>query len=1109
VKPSPGDVSIFTKLLSALDDDAFVVPQTDAAPTPAERGELDDTPAQIDDSRLDRGIKCLKLLNAVGGYERGLAELAAMPELSSNPASADENSPNVTIGRFEILGELGRGGCGVVFMANDPALQRVVALKVPRPEHLFSAESRRRFMDEARLAAGLRHRHIVTVYEVGSDGPVCWYAAEYCNGPSLREVIQRQKTTIPVRAAVQIVKQLADAIAHAHFNGVLHRDLKPGNVLLTREASGALEQANSPIDATSAAIANATSTEDIDWSDENLVPKLTDFGLAKLYELDQSATQTGNQLGTPAYMAPEQVEGNKSKIGPATDVYGLGAILYELLAGVAPFRGESNAELFSKVLHANPLALHLLRSDVPRDVQAIVVRCLEKSPARRYASAGELANDLRRFLAGESTIARPLGWVARTHRWIRRNQMAAALLIVVFLSVMVMVAGGAWHLYRLNKELAIIQQQRSALRQEKYITDMQLAGKAWEQGKLEPTLATLTNYLPGPGDVDLRDFAWHYLWNRCHMEELRLAEHTGPVCAAKFSPDDKLIATASHDGTARIWDAKTGVSLAVLRGHQGNVNCLSFMPDGKLLFTGADDGALKVWTVPNGELLATVPRHQGDMLCLAVHPEGKFVATAGVDSVIRLWEVDQRKHVGDFTGHDKWVRGLVFSPDGLQLFSAGHDSTVRAWDVSTQQQIWSTIVDDKSLSCIASRRNRPMLAVGSSSGEVYMLNRDDGLVTDSVKSEQGWVRGVRFCNDSNHLYAVGTVPVLRYWGLSGSKLQGFRRNLGVHTDVVWSVDYSADGTRVLTASNDGTAKVWRCNSAKEDASEIVTDLASSLSMGAGMLGDGNRVVVAYSNCLEIWDIALRKRVAQGVGTGNAIADLAVAADESWVATAGSERLTEIWDLTSWKRKAVLPEWAGQAESIATHPKNNWIAVAKPNQPLRVWDVDSQRIVEELPFASTDLNRLVRFSPDGRLLLVGHGHRLEICVWDRVERREILRKSCGQLTVSFSGDSTKLAWCGRDHTVRVKELFTNSNELRLTRPENRLRALVFTPTGKQIACTRPDGMLELWDIATGKMELEVTFQKDANWLRFTNGGRSLVAGGNSTIRILPGTDPFAR
>ena len=347
-------------------------------------------------------------------------------------------------GRFRIERELGGGGLGVVFLAYDPSARRQVALKVPRPESLSNTDIQLRFLREAEAAARLNHQHIVSVFEVGQAGPICFIAAEYCSGPTLRRWLDDHPQELSPEDAARWVQQLASAVKHAHSRGVLHRDIKPSNVLLVRnDHDGGSTKAD------------ATAT--------NWTPKLADFGMAKLLEANQDSqdrTQTGTLVGTLAYMAPEQAEGRTADIDVRTDVYGLGALLYELLAGRPPAHGATDADTLRQVLFTDTVPPSQIRSVVPRDLEAICLKCLDNDPRRRYATAQDLEADLRRYLAGEPIDARPPAALERLWMWTRRRPVAAMLTAFCCLALVVMAGFGVWYDYWLQRHYQIERQLR-------------------------------------------------------------------------------------------------------------------------------------------------------------------------------------------------------------------------------------------------------------------------------------------------------------------------------------------------------------------------------------------------------------------------------------------------------------------------------------------------------------------------------------------------------------------------------------------------------------------------------------------------------------------------
>jgi hypothetical protein len=345
-------------------------------------------------------------------------------------AGADEDAPLpwATLGRFQVRRELGRGAFGVVYLAYDPLLRREVALKVPGPQTIVTPEVGDRFLREARAAACLEHPNLVPVYEAGQLGPVCYLASAYCPGQTLAAWLKERQELTPWRDAADLVATLADAVEHAHGRGVLHRDLKPANVLLqTRSATAQPPGAGDTAAAGPAAPAAPSPPDPLAAPPLNaFVPRITDFGLAKILPgQDAELTRSGAVMGTPAYMAPEQASGRTAQATRRADVYALGVILYELLTGRLPFRAETALETLEQVRSREPVSPRLLRLKLPRDLETVCLKCLEKEPKRRYESAGELRNELRRYLRGEPVRARPVGAAYRAARWCRRKPALA------------------------------------------------------------------------------------------------------------------------------------------------------------------------------------------------------------------------------------------------------------------------------------------------------------------------------------------------------------------------------------------------------------------------------------------------------------------------------------------------------------------------------------------------------------------------------------------------------------------------------------------------------------------------------------------------------------
>jgi WD40 repeat protein/tRNA A-37 threonylcarbamoyl transferase component Bud32 len=598
--------------------------------------------------------------------------LQEMPTLGADETGAAPGTKLRYFGDYEILEEIARGGMGVVYKARQISLNRIVAVKMILAGQLASETDVRRFRSEAEAAGNLDHPNIVPIYEVGEHGGQHYFSMKLIEGESLaqREARhERREAREEQRQAARLMATVARAVHHAHQRGILHRDLKPGNILL--DAAGQ--------------------------------PHVTDFGLAKRVEGERGLTQSGAIVGTPSYMAPEQARSEKA-LSTALDVYSLGAILYELLTGQPPFRANTPLDTVLRVLEEEPPQPRSICPAVDRDLETVCLKCLEKEPPKRYASAEALAQDLERWLADEPVIARPIGGVERLWRWGRRNPMKMA--FVGSVAVLLLVLLGTASLGYVSTAAALTQSRRNL-----YAAHVLLTQNALENGEDGRAFTLLRQGVPRPGQADLRGWEWQYLCARCRVVTF-LSEGAWQAPFVSWSPDGRKLACIANgdqesgvrtgEEVFRVWDASTTALLGA--GAHPRMTCLAWSPDSLRLATASSDGSIKIWDLSTGQATLALRGHAGGVNCLAWSEDGDRLASGGREAgydlsgtnqvtvwlnpprTVRVWDTHTGHELLILSGYKTEIRLLAWLSHDRILASSGNGVT-RFWHTGTGQEL--------------------------------------------------------------------------------------------------------------------------------------------------------------------------------------------------------------------------------------------------------------------------------------------------------------------------------------------------------------------------------------------------------------------------------------
>ncbi|MCI0360884.1 MAG: serine/threonine protein kinase [Planctomycetaceae bacterium] len=1006
----------------------------------------DAAPSQLDELR--------ERLHVLGWFSESAAH---SPAAASAKTSFDDGTqagvvtgssdarPAPTFGKFEIVQPVGSGAFGMVYLARDRVLNRQVALKLARTSVLADPDLKSRFMREAEALARLSHPGIVPVFEAGEHDGTCYLAVGFCSGPTLEQWLREKVDPVEPRLAARIALALAEAVEHAHQHGILHRDIKPSNILF---------------DGADAGLA----------ADLPFIPKLTDFGLAKMAEQPSGATISGMVLGTLQYMATEQAAGLTERIGPPTDVYSLGAVLYELLTGQPPIRGATAIDTLRRVLVDEPPHPQQFSRRIPDDLAAIVMRCLDKSPTRRYLAAADLAADLARFLEGKPTLARPLSMTERATRWVRRNQAVSAVLALTTVVVALGVGLVAYD-QRLKRMNVVHERQRA---ESAYRDDIYTAGQVYAAGDVVQTVELLQRQRPAPGRPDsgrpdLRSFEWHYLWALTTRDTFALAHPGKDVYQLCLSPDSRQLAAASADGCLYLYDARTLASQRVIKTAHVEINGVAYFPDGHRIATAGDDGFVRIWDAVHHGLLREWRAHNVRAYGVVFYDGGRKLATCGDEPVIRLWDAQTLAADGVLEGHTGPVESIVHSPVEELLASASKDHDAIVWDLNAKNLLHRLHGHDDKLSCLAFSPDGKWLATGGNDRAVSLWRpsslgwadraevrkRSAGQLHDPVQS-------LAFTHDGR-LLAGDRAGAIRAFYLGEQfpdsalekSLHSAEEQWLAHNGRAWSLVTLKQPGRFLSAGGDGEIRAWR--QGKDLISKWQTDRDAHYA--ADYPRDGTQLFV------------LRERA--GI---------------------------EVYDPDASTRRFTLQEPDIHWDSLAVLKGREQVAAASKTGDIVIWNWRTRNRLFRWKHGDATFQRLI-YSPAARLLAAIAYQREDVLIIDPDTGREVAALAAPSCTdCAFSPDGQRLA-VDTMNRLAIYDLKTQRQIALAAGHTNNINAIAYSPGGELIATVSNDRTARLWT-PDGKPASElIGHPTEVLAVTFTADGRSLITGGNDgRIRV---------
>jgi WD40 repeat protein len=964
-----------------------------------------------------------------------LKEHFAFLGLLSNHRSDAANHPptpryelaGTRIGDYELLEIIGIGGMGEVWKAYHTKGKFLVALKMIRTGPHATAPQVEQFVKEIRTHSGLDHPHIIPINHVGEHEGQHYFTMKLAEAGTLKSRRDRfspadkEKSRTPAmirrvcKRLARLMAHVAEAVHHAHQYRLLHRDLKPGNILI-----------HGPEHA-----------------------YVADFGLALRIDLEGS---DGSIAGTAAYMAPEQARGDKA-LSTAVDVYGLGAILYEMLTGRPPFQGKTVSEILQNVQHQDVISPRLLNPRVPRDMELICLKCLKKNPKERYRTAHEVAKVLNHVVDGKAVPGDP--WLTKTAKLVKRKPAATVLLAVVFI-----VAGlGVWNGVSQWQKTVAARKNMERVAYDKLIPQ---AAKHLSDGDWHIAEDALELCPP-----ELRDWEWHYLKRWSLTNRITLVGHTDKVTQVAIRPPDgNLLISGSRDGTVRLWERNVTGEFqfkGTLYESDNWVNSLAFSGDGRVLTTAGTDMIARLWDahtlkqlkeLPNAGSLVAI-NHDGTRLAvagrddrvrvwdtnalqeppleldfgpypcsLAFSPDGDWLAAGGRggDSPVRVWNLhDRNKKFGcEFNKlrANDWVSSVAFSPDGRR-FGIALFNAVRMWDLELQPP---KELEPQSYSgqcmCMAFRLDSAQFVTSSRDSVITVRDTENNRVAYSTV-DGGQIVSVTFTPNGKRIaYARNNEVIVEQNGNDDRR----SRKLFENSDTVSSFAFSDDGRELACGLPDHTVTVREVETGRqlhklEGLKQPITSLAFSR--------DGRFIAVAGGD------------IEGKLGRGE----------------------IRIWNVQT-NESFSLEGHTGPVTCVAFSPDGVHLASASHDKTVKIWDVNARMRVNE--FSHPDSVRCVAFCPDGRIVTGCDDWCIYIRDVDGQRKLTVLPCDSEVLSIAISHDGAQLASGHKDETVRLWDLTKHSLRMVFQGHKSEVRSVTFRPDGRRVASASRDGTIRIWD-----------------------------------------------
>lgn len=982
---------------------------------------------------------------------------------SLSPAPPDPLGSVPYFGDYELLQKIAQGGMGVVYKARQVTLNRLVAVKLILAGHLATDSEIKRFYLEAEAIANLDHPNIVPIYEVGNHNGQHYFSMKLVEGENLAQRLAQCKSPIPHRQSASWMVQISRAVHYAHQRGILHRDLKPGNVLL----------------------------------DSQDIPHVADFGLAKHIVGPQATSELHTIAGTPNYMAPEQATG----IGPLTtsaDIYSLGVILYQLLTNRSPFSAATPQEVIQKTRQQTPSPPRQIDPSIDRDLECICLRCLEKEPANRYGSAEALAHELERWLNHEPILARPINPLERIAKWSRRRPDLAIMSLALTAAAVLGLAGVLWQWQSAETARRLAETEAFNARENLYQADMNLAQQAFDASNLGRAQSLLARHQPAPGQKDLRNFEWRFWWDRCRSDELStLAHHSNIVSAVAFSSDSQIMATASHDRSIQLWDPATWKSTGTLP-HPDAIRSIDFSPDGRYLAAGCLSGSVFLWDLAARKVLREFPcpqySHGG---AARFSPDATTLAVGDMYGLLTLWNVKSTQTIHSVRAHSRAITALAYSSDGKRLASASWDRSACIWEADSLRPLYRLTGHSDGVLCLAFSSDDQHLATGSRDNSIRIWKSSTGELSNTLNPHSAWISQLVFLPDNTTLLSASAdqkIKVLNWHtGLETTTLSG-------HLGEVWALALSPNRQWLISGGKDYSVRAWPAQPKPKPPNH--RPLSSRSDYGFSISDDASTFVAwNEQGSTLVWNADTLEEIAKLPIPATGVACGAVSPTGHLLASAGADGVVKLWNSTSQKPFAEFSTGTHSIHELKFSRNGSQLAAVNTDQTIGIWNIATQQPGPSFPGPSKTVLNLC-FSPDDSLLAVA-SLDWTTTLYDLPNQRirAVLREHAGEVFgLAFSPDGKTLATASWDGSVKIWDATLGKSILTLKGQALSAHSVAFSPDGQRLATGTGAGLIKLWNLATAQEVSTLTGHRGfVTRLAFSpNGDRLVSASGDAVL-----------